>query len=328
MSLRSRIAGALPGDISDQVSHTIVYDNPTLNTLAAAIINLLSGDDGQPNMATKQKAVENMIRKYSVFDPIHKPKETLSSHGILLTGSTGALGSHVLEILLGRSDITKVFVVNRPSATPSSERQAQSFASKGLDPSLLNDDRIVWLEGDPAGLAELWVDEVDVIIHNAWMLDFNHGLSSFESHIRTTHALINVVRNAAHKIRFLFTSSTSAVQSWDSSHGAVPERVHAPAEALGKGYGESKYVVEALLAKAEFEYTVLRIGQIAGGAPLGAWATTDWVPTMVKSSIAIGALPSAVGVSVFDSLVCSYANRTPVIDTLLDTHAYCFAGCC
>lgn len=41
--------------------------------------------------------------------------------------------------------------------------------------------------------------------------------------------------------------------------------------------------------------TSFRIGQIAGGLPNGAWSTTDWVPILIKSSLALGALPSAVG---------------------------------
>jgi thioester reductase-like protein len=41
--------------------------------------------------------------------------------------------------------------------------------------------------------------------------------------------------------------------------------------------------------------TSLRIGQITGGLPNGAWSTTDWVPILIKSSLALGALPSAIG---------------------------------
>lgn len=43
--------------------------------------------------------------------------------------------------------------------------------------------------------------------------------------------------------------------------------------------------------------TSFRIGQITGGDPRGAWSTTDWVPIIVKSSVTLGALPEARGVS-------------------------------
>jgi hypothetical protein len=42
--------------------------------------------------------------------------------------------------------------------------------------------------------------------------------------------------------------------------------------------------------------TSFRIGQIAGGQPNSAWAITDWVPLLVKSSIALNAPLSMVGV--------------------------------
>jgi thioester reductase-like protein len=43
--------------------------------------------------------------------------------------------------------------------------------------------------------------------------------------------------------------------------------------------------------------TSFRIGQITGNADNGAWALTDWVPIMIKSSITMGHLPSTPGVS-------------------------------
>ena len=50
-----------------------------------------------------------------------------------------------------------------------------------------------------------------------------------------------------------------------------------------------------IIAASGLRATSLRIGQIAGG-PNGSWATTDWVPIFIKSSIALGALPDSMGV--------------------------------
>ena len=87
--------------------------------------------------------------------------------------------------------------------------------------------------------------------------------------------------------------------------------------AVGNGYGESKYVAERvslfrcqrlalkfssesdfqILTASDLNATSLRIGQLTGGYPNGAWATTDWFPIMIKSSLELGALPTAQGVS-------------------------------
>lgn len=55
--------------------------------------------------------------------------------------------------------------------------------------------------------------------------------------------------------------------------------------------------VSQILAQSGLQATSFRIGQITGGQPNGSWATSDWVPIFVKSSLRLGALPSAVGVS-------------------------------
>jgi len=55
-------------------------------------------------------------------------------------------------------------------------------------------------------------------------------------------------------------------------------------------------VSERLLIKSGLDVSSLRIGQVSGGYPSGAWAITDWVPIMIKSSLALGVLPLATGV--------------------------------
>jgi len=139
-------------------------------------------------------------------------------------------------------------------------------------------------------------------------------LSSFEPHIQGTRNLIDFARSASmvSSLKFLFTSSVASASSWDKSRGLYPEEIVLDARyAVGNGYGESKYVAERvrflhftclhrltfflqILALSGLHTTSFRIGQITGG-PNGSWATTDWVPILVKSSIALGALPSTHG---------------------------------
>jgi len=91
--------------------------------------------------------------------------------------------------------------------------------------------------------------EVTTIIHNAWRLDFNLGLSSFEQNVQGTRNLINFARfcHYAFHVKILFTSSISSSYSWDQSKGPYPEEVVYDAKyAVGNGYGESKYVSETV----------------------------------------------------------------------------------
>lgn len=88
---------------------------------------------------------------------------------------------------------------------------------------------------------------VNIVIHNAWRLDFNLSLVSFEPNIRGTRNLIDLALRSrrASTLRFLFTSSIASSQGWDEAKGAFPEEVQYDAStAVGGGYGESKYVCE------------------------------------------------------------------------------------
>ena len=98
---------------------------------------------------------------------------------------------------------------------------------------------------------------VNVVIHNAWRLNFNLSLSSFESNIRGTHHLVEFARTARHALKFLFTSSVASASSWDQSKGKYPEDVVFDAKyAVGNGYGESKYVSERVEHFAFFQQSI------------------------------------------------------------------------
>ena len=141
------------------------------------------------------------------------------------------------------------------------------------------------------------LQSVSVIIHVAWRLNFNLGVNAFESSIRSTRALVDFACQTQHRgtLRFLFTSSIASAASWDAAnHRPVPEElIDDPSVCVqGGGYGQGKYVAERVLAASGLEFSSVRVGQVCGGKPRGAWATTDWFPILVKTSIALGALPS------------------------------------
>ncbi|KAF8215633.1 hypothetical protein K438DRAFT_1799007 [Mycena galopus ATCC 62051] len=315
--LRHRILSALRNSdyasAARNIPQNFVYAHPTIEGLAGAIAALVHGDANGCHDA--KVAIEAMIAKYSagLEAPLNfGGKHVALSNGtvafssgtvILLTGSTGGLGSHLLETLLSLSSIQRVYAFNRGSRIPISERQKEAFVDRALDATLLSSEKLVYLEGDTSkadlGLPpDVWTtlrDTVTVIIHNAWTLDFNKMLSSFEPHVKGTRNLIDLARQSPKEsgVRFLFTSSIGSAIGWDQKLGPFPEELQLDANvAVGNGYGESKYVSERILAASGLDATSFRIGQLCGSTTNGAWATSDWVPVMVKSSIALGNFPS------------------------------------
>ncbi|KAF9235375.1 putative nonribosomal peptide synthetase [Melanogaster broomeanus] len=303
-----------------RLSLNIVFENPTIKQLATRISSVVSGGASHTSDRKEQQitAMNAMIEKYAFG--LNGTVDGIPINGatngetypavVLLTGSTGGLGSFLLSRLLENPMVERVYALNRPSSsTAIEERQRLAFLDRGLSVDLLCSSKLVYVEADASqdrcGLSSALYDEariirgsITIIIHNAWRLDFNLSLASFEPNIKATRNLVDFGLDSPRKnsLRFVFTSSVGSAQSWDPEKGPFPEEVQLdPSAAVGAGYGESKYVCERILVKSGLHATSLRIGQIAGGRN-GSWATTDWVAIIVKSSIALGALPHANGI--------------------------------
>lgn len=85
------------------------------------------------------------------------------------------------------------------------------------------------------------------MIHNAWKVDFNLALSSFESYIVTTRKLIDLATTFSKSVKLLFTSSIAIATGWGNGKGLVPETIidnEGILSKIGRGYESSKYVVE------------------------------------------------------------------------------------
>ena len=78
------------------------------------------------------------------------------------------------------------------------------------------------------------------------------------------------------------------------------ELIQDPGLAVGNGYHESKWVSEWIMAtaaeKTPLRPSAVRVTQLTGGRN-GAWKTTEWFPSLVGASIALGCLPECHDVS-------------------------------
>ncbi|KAJ7624410.1 putative aminoadipate reductase [Roridomyces roridus] len=315
--LRLHIIGAANNDatLAEEVKERVrgipqnfVYMHPSIAALAGAVIRLITGGEATAGHGANVAAIEAMVEKYSARLEVglgeKAARETGSGAVVLLTGSTGGLGSQLLDQLIRSPDVVRVYAYNRPGQVTILQRQQEAFQDRALDVGVLGSQKLVFLEGDSTnenlGLTFEILHELrsslTTIIHNAWMLDFNKCLSSFESHVKGTRNIIDLARDSEYAVRVLFTSSVASATGWDQSKGLFPEEVQLDASvAVGSGYGESKYIAERILTESGLQTTSFRIGQVSGSASNGSWTTSDWVPAIVKSSLALGAYPSAPG---------------------------------
>ena len=91
--------------------------------------------------------IQGLIEKYSAKLPSFKPYQPPAGGAVvLLTGSTGALGSHILASLLSDASVTEVFTLNRGDNVE--DRQRSSFEERGLSTDLLARKKLTSLVGD------------------------------------------------------------------------------------------------------------------------------------------------------------------------------------
>ncbi|KAG6838456.1 hypothetical protein C0991_011540, partial [Blastosporella zonata] len=161
--LRRRIVGALRGSkvdatlkAAESITQNTVYTYPSIDALTAFLVRLVADPDGFKGGNDGKAQIEAMIEKYSAGleispSPI-RPFSAPKSKVVLLTGSTGNLGSQILADLLLDPSVERVYALNRTSNRQASmlERHQERFTDKALDVELLRSDRLVFVEGDTA----------------------------------------------------------------------------------------------------------------------------------------------------------------------------------
>lgn len=121
---------------------------------------------------TSGDAVAQAIAKYSAGLPALVAPTTESRPSrfiVLLTGSTGNVGAHLLAFLLTHPQVARVYAYNRPSSSNACilDRQNLQCTAHGLDHGLLSSKKLVFLEGNlhaaQLGLQRHEYDEVCAI---------------------------------------------------------------------------------------------------------------------------------------------------------------------
>ncbi|KAJ6611012.1 hypothetical protein B0H10DRAFT_1953401 [Mycena sp. CBHHK59/15] len=201
---------------ADGVAQNLIYSYPTISQLSVFLNGLVVG---KPNETGDPKLlIEKMVSTYisGLAPAVVSRRKANDPVVVVLTSSTGNLGSHVLVSLLNDDKVTKVYAFNRPSSPVGptlAERHRIIFDDRGLDTALLASPKLTLVEG-----------QID----------------------------------------------------W-------------------KNLGVKPDLYNEILHNTGLNVSCVRIGQVCGALPKGAWATSDWVPILVKTSIALGRLPLANG---------------------------------
>ncbi|KAJ5622949.1 acetyl-CoA synthetase-like protein [Penicillium lividum] len=279
-----------------------VYLNSTLPLLSVSFYQLFTSSFQVRSASEIMREKVDLLNKTS-SEYIRRLKSSKKA-AVILTGSTGTLGCYLLQELVKDLDVGTIYAVNRPSSETGPERQRSALIKRGIDPDILSSDRVVMVDADLAlphfGITkDLFeqaslptLNEIQLIIHNAWRLDFNLGLSSFKPNMDGVVNLINfALTSPLQEHPRIFNMSSISVLSAHPT-GWVAETTADPRFVAPTGYGQSKYIGEKLLEAAPLTTCSIRIAQLSGSTTNGAWNVTDWLPMLVKSSKVCGGLPA------------------------------------
>ncbi|KAF7959683.1 hypothetical protein EAE96_001297 [Botrytis aclada] len=287
-----------------------VYQNPTVSQLIAAI---LTPDETVQSERGSMEGLLATYRKLIHHIPVSKetaeyPKQASEQVNVLLTGSTGVVGTHLLQALLSRDKIARIFCLNR-GKDGERETQYKNFVAAGIPTSQL-DKRVTFIKvnvespflGLDGTLYDSLRSEVNLIIHAAWPVNFNLVLSAFRPRLA---ALVNLFTLAASTtsptVRFIFISSIAAVEG--HRHGPASEKILESLDTPAPfGYGRAKFLAELLVDAGgrhlgnKVPTTVIRVGQVAGSVHSpGIWNSREWLLSLVLSSLHLGQISDSLG---------------------------------
>ncbi|KAL6154329.1 putative NRPS-like protein biosynthetic cluster [Exserohilum turcicum] len=284
-----------------------IYTNPTTTRLAQDLYSRLiqkqeTSSDESKYQAQKLRITQTLLSKYS-HDLPHpaesksEPRE--SGQVILITGTTGRLGTYLLTLMSRNTRVHKIICLNRSANAKA--RQEEMCRKLGLDSLNKAEFLQADLSKEDFGLGydtyKRLLNEVDRVIHAQWAVNFKLAVESFEVHIKGVRGLVDFSAHANHKVPIIFLSSILAAV------GTKITDKEDDLETPTTGYGRSKLIAERVLDSTAklcgIPTCTIRIGQISGHEGPGPgmiWEKKEWLPSVIGSSVKkLGVLPSDLG---------------------------------
>ncbi|KAK0726325.1 hypothetical protein B0T21DRAFT_371384 [Apiosordaria backusii] len=266
--------------LRSKLSSRLVYENPSINQLCRALCSLPISSTVPTSRAEKFDA---LIKQYTPSLTLPRPSRPLKTKRftVILTGSTGTLGSSLLSSLLANPTITHIYCLNRsksPATSPDNSRV--THLQTDLSHPTLGLPRKVYST----------LKSPNFLIHSAWPVNFNLPLDSFLPSLVGTANLMSLTPE-----KIVFISSIATAMNGCSP---VPEQFTSDHNLpLPTGYAESKHIASCLLANSPMPARILRVGQLAGRSDGTGrvWNKHEWLPSLVRTSLNMGVIPSTLG---------------------------------
>ncbi|KAL1885009.1 putative secondary metabolism biosynthetic enzyme [Paecilomyces lecythidis] len=303
--LRSILVQKLGSRGEKRLGINVVFDHPSISSLTSYLKSLRQGTEVTLNPVNEQ--ITSLIDKYSRFEQHVRGTRNTKGQCVVLTGTTGSLGAHLLSTLVHDPDVKRFYcLVRAESKIHAYHRVIRSLHSRNLyrDLSFSLRQKIVCLPSDFSqpclGLSseeyQQIAEDITVLYHCAWKVNFNLRLGSFEDNIAGVKHLIDLCLHARAEVPATFAFFSSIGTVLRTEHTTVPETLPTQiSNTQPTGYGQSKLVAEHIcmnaVARGGIPVYVLRIGQIVGDTVHGIWNSSEAIPLMMQTAVTMKMLP-------------------------------------
>lgn len=317
MQLRTRLKRLMPNYTCD-LPMSIIEDCGTVRRLTEYVLRKRHGESDAREEDEEQLMVD-LVKQYGSFpqkqaSPHVNGQSSKSTTGdiVVLTGATGALGAHLVDLLQQSKHVDTIYCLVRSADEHAArERVSEALRQRGL--ATLPSDTKSKVKVVRAKLSEahLGLDdglygylarEATSIIHVAWTVNFRLKLRSFvKDNIAGVRNLLGLAlaSSRTNPPRFTYCSSTASIMRREpDSSGALPEFITSnPASASPLGYSRSKWVAEHICVEAHNRtnlrglIAVVRVGQLTGDSSSGVWNPKEAWPMMLSTARLIKCLP-------------------------------------
>ena len=163
-----------------RLQNNFVHAHPTISALARFVTScsgLGSVDTSSDLMEKKAEELQEAVAKLTASFSAHSPRigaQKPTGETVLVTGTTGSLGTQLLAQLIRMPTVTRVYALNRGEPEETRRRQENAFERQAISSSVARSTKVVYLQGDitssALGLGLKTRDEVldtlTTIVHN------------------------------------------------------------------------------------------------------------------------------------------------------------------
>ncbi len=136
--------------------NNFVHQHPNIYSLSEFIEATLNSGYAPVSQEYVIQRMKDMAAKYSANLPTQMPPantvmETQTEDVVLVTGTTGVLGTALLVELVSSPEISRIYALNRGNEKSISQRQRSSLQKQAADPdTILASPKVIWIEIDMA----------------------------------------------------------------------------------------------------------------------------------------------------------------------------------